>query len=56
MQPGQGGNTQHVFIRCLIEKKSNANIRLTQREEKYLNPKIPKFFNIRFNVYNFLHS
>lgn len=49
MQPGNGGDAKHVFVHCLIEKKSNANIRLTQWEKKCLNAKIPKFSNIRFD-------
>lgn len=35
MQPGQGGNTKHVFICSLIGKKSNASIRLTQWEKTF---------------------
>lgn len=46
MQPGKGANTKHAPS---VEEGVKYKKRLTQWEEKSLNPKILKFSKIRLN-------
>lgn len=42
MQPGQGGNTKHVFICCLIKKKVKCKYKINTKKEEIFESKDSK--------------